>query len=94
MYGELETLGSTFGLRADVFHGGAAYGPQMRSLSDGLDILVATPGRIMDHLQRGSLDLSDVRHAVLDEADEMLNMGFADDIETIFSYVDVSASKG
>ncbi|CAM9408692.1 unnamed protein product [Ectocarpus sp. 6 AP-2014] len=89
VYGELETLGSTFGLKADVFHGGAAYGPQMRSLSDGLDILVATPGRIMDHLQRGALDLSDVRHAVLDEADEMLNMGFADDIETIFSYVDV-----
>lgn len=90
VYGELETLGSTFGLRADVFHGGAAYGPQMKSLNDGLDILVATPGRIMDHLQRGALDLSDVRHAVLDEADEMLNMGFADDIETIFSYVDVS----
>lgn len=90
MYGELETLGSTFGLKADVFHGGVAYGPQMKVLNDGLDILVATPGRIMDHLQRGSLSLSDVRHAVLDEADEMLNMGFADDIETIFSYVDVS----
>lgn len=90
VYGELETLGSTFGLKADVFHGGTAYGPQMKSLNEGLDILVATPGRIMDHLQRGALDLSDVRHAVLDEADEMLNMGFADDIETIFSYVDVS----
>ena len=62
----------------------------MKSLSDGLDILVATPGRVMDHLQRGALSLADVRHAVLDEADEMLNMGFADDIETIFSYVDVS----
>ena len=90
MYTELETLGKGFGLRADVFHGGSAYGPQMRSLSDGLDILVATPGRVMDHLQRGSLSLADVRHAVLDEADEMLNMGFADDIETIFSYVNVS----
>ncbi|CAM9480566.1 unnamed protein product [Hapterophycus canaliculatus] len=89
VYTELETLGSAFGLKADVFHGGAAYGPQMRALSDGLDILVATPGRIMDHLQRGALSLADVRHAVLDEADEMLNMGFADDIETIFSYVDV-----
>lgn len=90
VYTELDTLGSAFGLKADVFHGGAAYGPQMRALSDGLDILVATPGRIMDHLQRGALSLADVRHAVLDEADEMLNMGFADDIETIFSYVDVS----
>jgi len=90
VYTELQTLGNAFGLRADVFHGGSAYGPQMKSLADGLDILVATPGRIMDHLQRGALSLADVRHAVLDEADEMLNMGFADDIETIFSYVDVS----
>lgn len=90
VFTELETLGRGFGLKADVFHGGAAYGPQLRALNDGLDILVATPGRFMDHLQRESLSLADVRHVVLDEADEMLNMGFADDIETIFSYVDVS----
>lgn len=94
VYTELESLGRGFGLKADVFHGGSAYGPQMKSLSDGLDILVATPGRVMDHLQKGALSLADVRHAVLDEADEMLNMGFADDIETIFSYVDVRAAAG
>lgn len=90
MYEELASLGRPFGLRAEVFHGGAAYGPQEGALRQGLDILVATPGRVIDHLQRGNLNLADVQHAVLDEADEMLNMGFADDIESIFSYVNVS----
>ena len=89
MYEELATLGRGFGLRAEVFHGGAAYGPQESALRSGLDILVATPGRVIDHLQRGNLDLGQVQHAVLDEADEMLNMGFADDIESIFSYINV-----
>ena len=73
-----------------MFHGGAAYGPKESALRSGLDILVATPGRVIDHLQRGNLDLGQVQHAVLDEADEMLNMGFADDIESIFSYINVS----
>lgn len=90
MYEELATLARPFGLRAEVFHGGASYGPQEGALRQGLDILVATPGRVIDHLQRGNLNLGEVQHAVLDEADEMLNMGFADDIESIFSYVNVS----
>ena len=90
MHEELATLGRTFGLRAEVFHGGASYGPQESALAAGIDILVATPGRVIDHLQRGALDLGNVQHAVLDEADEMLNMGFAEDIESIFSYVNVS----
>lgn len=90
---ELVTLGRSFGLRAEVFHGGASYGPQESALKAGIDILVATPGRVIDHLQRGTLDLGNVQHAVLDEADEMLNMGFADDIESIFSYVNVSNSS-
>lgn len=90
VYEELSTLGQSFGLRAEVFHGGASYGPQESALRSGIDILVATPGRAIDHLQRGTLDLGNVQHAVLDEADEMLNMGFADDIESIFSYVNVS----
>lgn len=94
MYEELATLGRGFGLRAEVFHGGAAYGPQEGALRSGLDILVATPGRVIDHLQRGNLDLGQVQHAVLDEADEMLNMGFADDIESIFSYINVRAGGG
>lgn len=90
MHVELATLGRPFGLRAEVFYGGSPYGPQEAALRSGFDILVATPGRVIDHLERGTLDLGSVQHAVLDEADEMLNMGFADDIEDIFSYVDVS----
>lgn len=90
VYEELANLSRSFGMRAEVFYGGSAYGPQEAALRAGFDILVATPGRIIDHLERGSLDLTSVQHAVLDEADEMLNMGFADDVEEIFSYMDVS----
>ena len=72
-------------LSVSVFHGGTPYGPQQRALRDGLDVIVGTPGRIIDHLQNGDLDLSEVAHVVLDEADEMLNMGFKDDVETILA---------
>lgn len=66
-------------------YGGQAYGQQLSALRRGVDIVVGTPGRIMDHLDRGSLDLSSIRHLVLDEADEMLKMGFAEDVETILA---------
>ncbi|WP_261664012.1 DEAD/DEAH box helicase [Deinococcus sp. Marseille-Q6407] len=64
-------------------YGGAAYGPQENALRRGVDVVVGTPGRLIDHMERGNLDLSAVRFAVLDEADEMLSVGFADAIETI-----------
>jgi superfamily II DNA/RNA helicase len=64
-------------------YGGAAYAPQENALRRGVDIVVGTPGRLIDHLERGNLDLSGVEFAVLDEADEMLSVGFADAIETI-----------
>ncbi|PNY80381.1 DEAD/DEAH box helicase [Deinococcus koreensis] len=64
-------------------YGGAAYSPQESALRRGVDIVVGTPGRLIDHLERGNLDLGDVKFAVLDEADEMLSVGFADAIETI-----------
>ncbi len=79
----LETLGRQHRLRVALFHGGVPYPPQQRVLRDGLDILVGTPGRIIDHLNEQTLNLSGCRYAVLDEADEMLNMGFKDDVETI-----------
>src|SRR6476661_6976298 len=63
-------------------YGGQAYGVQLSALRRGVHIVVGTPGRIMDHLEKGTLDLSELRFLVLDEADEMLNMGFADDVET------------
>lgn len=64
-------------------YGGSSYAPQENALRRGVDIVVGTPGRLIDHLERGNLDLSDVKFAVLDEADEMLSVGFADAIETI-----------
>src|SRR5690606_12564409 len=61
-------------------YGGQAYGQQLSALRRGVDIVVGTPGRVMDHLNRGSLDLSQIKYLVLDEADEMLKMGFAEDV--------------
>ena len=74
----------------DGFHvlpiyGGQAYPLQLRPLARGVHVVVGTPGRVIDHLERGSLDLSNVRHFVLDEADEMLNMGFVDDVDKILA---------
>jgi len=67
--------------------GGVAYQPQLRSLQMGAMVVVGTPGRVMDHLDRGTLDLSQVSMIVLDECDEMLNMGFLEDVEKILSKV-------
>ncbi len=64
-------------------YGGSAYGPQLNALERGAQVVVGTPGRIMDLIGRGALDLSRVHYFVLDEADEMLRMGFAEDVETI-----------
>jgi ATP-dependent RNA helicase DeaD len=66
-------------------YGGAPISGQMRDLEKGTDIVVGTPGRVIDLIERGKLILSDVRFVVLDEADEMLNMGFIDDVEMILS---------
>ena len=66
-------------------YGGQGYGQQLTALRRGVDIVVGTPGRIMDHLERGSLDLTQLKYLVLDEADEMLKMGFAEDVETILA---------
>ena len=71
------------GLTVVPLYGGASMQQQMRALSRGCDIIVATPGRALDHLRRETLKLDDVRVVVLDEADEMLDMGFAEDIEAI-----------
>lgn len=66
-------------------YGGSSYGPQLAGLRRGAAIVVGTPGRVIDHLERGSLDLSDLKYLVLDEADEMLRMGFAEDVDRILS---------
>jgi ATP-dependent RNA helicase DeaD len=65
--------------------GGMSYPPQLKALHHGASVVVGTPGRVMDHLERGTLDLSKIRMVVLDECDEMLNMGFLEDVESILS---------
>jgi ATP-dependent RNA helicase DeaD len=64
-------------------YGGQSYGPQLSALRRGVHVIVGTPGRVIDHLEKNSLDLSHLKTLVLDEADEMLRMGFIDDVETI-----------
>jgi len=66
-------------------YGGQGYGVQLSALRRGVHIVVGTPGRIMDHLEKGTLDLSKLKYLVLDEADEMLKMGFAEDVQTILA---------
>ncbi len=67
-------------------YGGQSWGMQRKHLNAGVDIVVGTPGRVMDHLEKGTLKLDNIEYFVLDEADEMLNMGFIEDIETILTY--------
>lgn len=73
------------GINVLPIYGGQGYGVQLSALRRGVHVVVGTPGRIMDHLEKGTLDLSELRFLVLDEADEMLNMGFAEDVETILA---------
>jgi ATP-dependent RNA helicase DDX21 len=84
---ELSKIAQPLGLLVSLFHGGVSYDPQARDLRQGIDVLVGTPGRVIDHLERGTLNLSECNLVVLDEADEMLNMGFSDDVETILEGV-------
>ncbi|HEU4511911.1 MAG TPA: DEAD/DEAH box helicase [Nocardioidaceae bacterium] len=73
------------GLHVLPVYGGQAYGVQLSALRRGVHVVVGTPGRIMDHLEKGTLDLTELRFLVLDEADEMLKMGFQEDVETILA---------
>ena len=75
------------GLSVAAVYGGAGYAEQLRALKRGAQIVIGTPGRIMDHIERGSLDVSQLRCLVLDEADEMLRMGFIDDVEWVLERI-------
>jgi ATP-dependent RNA helicase DeaD len=79
------------GLHVLPVYGGTAYGPQLHGLRRGAQVVVGTPGRVIDHLEKGTLDLSSLRHLVLDEADEMLRMGFQEEVERILA--DTPAEK-
>jgi len=71
------------GLDILPIYGGSPYGPQLSALRRGVQVVVGTPGRVIDHLDRGALDLSNLAYMVLDEADEMLRMGFAEEVDHI-----------
>ncbi len=84
---ELERINRFRGNRVLAIYGGAAFGPQLEALKAGSQIIAGTPGRVLDHLRRGTLKLGDLRFFILDEADEMLSMGFADELESILEFV-------
>jgi len=83
----VRTYGKYLPLTSMVMFGGVGMGPQIERLRKGVDVLVATPGRLLDHHQQGLLDLSHVEIFVLDEADRMLDMGFVHDIKKVLSYL-------
>jgi ATP-dependent RNA helicase DeaD len=84
---EIHSLRGDKSLRIQPVYGGQAIGAQIRKLKDGVDVVVGTPGRVIDHIERKTLDLSAIEYLVLDEADEMLDMGFAEDVEKILESV-------
>ncbi|HJJ24347.1 MAG TPA: DEAD/DEAH box helicase [Nitrosopumilus sp.] len=80
---EIKKMGKYTGIKIATVYGGQGMGIQLDALQRGVEIIVATPGRLIDHLKRGSIELGDLTHIVLDEADTMLDMGFVDDIQFI-----------
>ncbi|MCV0409447.1 DEAD/DEAH box helicase [Nitrosopumilus sp.] len=80
---EIKKFGKFTGIKVATVYGGQGMGIQLDALHRGVEIVVATPGRLIDHLKRGSIELRDITHIVLDEADTMLDMGFVDDISFI-----------
>lgn len=88
---ELQSFTEGKAPRTCVLYGGASYSTQIKDLKRGSEIVVGTPGRIQDHLERGTLNISNIDYFILDEGDEMLDMGFVDDIEAIFQKANPNA---
>ena len=84
---QAEVMCANSGLRTVAMYGGVGYGPQNEALRDGVQIVVGTPGRVLDHLIRGSMDLDDLKMLIFDEADRMLSMGFYPDMKEIQNYL-------
>ena len=81
--GEINKFAKYTGIRNVTIYGGQSINVQFNDLDRGVEIVVATPGRLIDHLKRGSIELNDIKFVILDEADTMLDMGFIDDIKFI-----------
>lgn len=84
---EAETLGADSGIRSIAVYGGVGYGNQLEAFKQGAHLVIGTPGRILDHLMRGSLDLDDLEYLVFDEADRMMSMGFYPDMQAVKRYL-------
>lgn len=89
---DFDVYGGAVGLTSCCLYGGAPYHSQEFKLKKGIDVVIGTPGRIKDHIERGNIDFSSLKFRVLDEADEMLRMGFVEDVELILGKVE-DASK-
>ncbi|MFM7796883.1 MAG: DEAD/DEAH box helicase, partial [Candidatus Nitrosotenuis sp.] len=86
---EIKKFAKHTGIKVVSIYGGQGMGVQLQALRHGVEIVVATPGRLIDHLKQGSIELNDIRYVVLDEADTMLDMGFIDDIRFILEMAPV-----
>lgn len=84
---QLNLLAKHKKIKALPIYGGAGYGDQLRGLKQGIQIVVATPGRLIDHIERGTIKLDKIQTVILDEADEMISMGFKDEIESILEAI-------
>lgn len=84
---QMNTFARRLGLRSTMIYGGVTIQAQIERLHRGVDIVVATPGRLLDHAERGTIDLSRIQVLVLDEADRMLDLGFIDDIKQVVEYI-------
>lgn len=91
--GQVNLLGKYLGVESLPIYGGAGYSEQLSGLRRGLPVVVGTPGRIIDHIERGTLKLDQVKVVILDEADEMISMGFREDMETILETVNKETSN-
>ncbi len=87
VYGEFEQLSTNLNLRGALVYGGVGYGKQLDSLRKGAHIVIGTPGRVLDHIGRRSLNLEELTALVFDEADEMLSMGFYPDMKELRRYI-------
>ncbi|CAA0830766.1 DEAD-box ATP-dependent RNA helicase 7 [Striga hermonthica] len=92
VFADFEVYGGALGLNSCCLYGGAPFNPQRDQLKRGVDLIIGTPGRIKDHIERGNIDFRALKFRVLDEADEMLRMGFVEDVELILGKVE-DASK-
>ena len=88
--GQIDLLGKFKGVRALPVYGGTGYGDQIYGLKSGAQVVVGTPGRVVDHIEKGTLNLSSLETLILDEADEMISMGFKEDLEKVLE----AAPKG